>query len=157
MFAAVATAALAVIAAGCGDSKPNGSSGPRLSVFSPQATAACLRTAGNPVMRVVEIKPTNRNGSSTGIVYARIGGRQVGVLFYTDRNAASRAFQTFKTREKVFLSTETKYKARMKAYMDATNYLNATAFIAWAGVGTHGAPKPLTPSARQRLASCLSK
>jgi cation transport regulator ChaC len=108
-------------------------------------------------MRVVEIKPTNRNGSSTGIVYARIGGRQVGVLFFTDRNAASRAFQTFKTREKALLSTETKYRARMRTYMDATNYLNATAFIAWAGVGTYGAPKPLMPSARQRLASCLRR
>ena len=106
-------------------------------------------------MRVVEMKPTNRNGSSTGIVYARIGGRQVGVLFYTDRNAAGRAFQTFKTREQTVLSTEAKYKARMRAYMDATNYLNGTAFVAWAGVGTYGAPKPLTPSARQRLASCL--
>ena len=101
------------------------------------------------------MKPTNRNGSSTGIVYARIGGRQVGVLFYTDRNAAGRAFQTFKTREQTVLSTEAKYKARMRAYMDATNYLNGTAFVAWAGVGTYGAPKPLTPSARQRLASCL--
>ena len=108
-------------------------------------------------MRVVEMKPTNRNGSRTGIVYARIGGRQVGVLFYTDRNAASRAFQKFKTREQVFLSAETRYKARMRAYMDATNYLNATAFVAWAGVGTYGAPKPLTPSARQRLASCLRR
>jgi hypothetical protein len=106
-------------------------------------------------MRVVETKPTNRNGSSTGIVYARIGGRLVGVLFYTGRNAAGRAFRTFKAREEVVLRTETKYRARTRAYMDATNYLDGTAFVAWAGVGTYGAPKPLTPSARQRLASCL--